>query len=145
MRSPWGHRAFLTGTASTAPEASEHIKSLPGSNGERIGAEELHFYSQWVVRCPRKRPLNETHRKCRSKRWNRPKSVSVSHLTKHRLIKRLQRLLSETRLQACSCKRSLPPKISRLLPGSGSDSGYTSPVEPQSNRSLFLLHHLDMD
>ena len=68
--------------------------------------------------CPRKRPLNETREKCRQKRWSEAKSVSVSHLTKHRLIKPLQRFLSETRFGHRSGQVALPPKIARLLPGS---------------------------
>src|SRR2546426_8302144 len=65
-------------------------------------------------RCPRERPLNETHRKCRQERLNRAKSVSFSHLTKHRLIKRLQCFLPETQLKPCPHYGALPPKISLI-------------------------------
>src|SRR6266446_8665782 len=72
-------------------------------------------------RCPRERPLNETHRKCRQERLNRAKSVSFSHLTKHRLIKRLQCFLPETQLKPCPHYGALPPKISPKLPLSEQD------------------------
>ena len=98
-------------------------------------------------RCPRERPLNETHRKCRQERLNRAKSVSFSHLTKHRLIKRLQCFLPETQLKPCPHYGALPPKISPKLPLSELEGAAISShrvyqqagVGPQ-NIDLFELH-----
>ena len=64
--------------------------ALPGSNREIFGAKELHFTLQWVVRCLRKRPLNETLRKCCQKRLKASPDVSDCRLNKHRLINSLE-------------------------------------------------------
>src|SRR5215813_13166894 len=76
-------------------------------------------YSIMRWRSLRKRPLHETPRKCGRNRLREAKSVSFSHLTKHRLIKPLQPFLPETHLRHRSRYTALPPKIALKLPISG--------------------------
>jgi len=63
---------------------------LSGRNGEIFNVKELHLAPQWVVRCLRKRPLNETRGKVLCQRQKPLSGVSFSHLNKHRLINAIE-------------------------------------------------------
>ena len=91
---------------------------LPGSNREILGVKELRLTPQGVVRCLRKRSLNETLKKCCQKRLKAPPDVSGCHLNKHRLINWLGALVNETHLDHGNPQAVLPPKISPKLPES---------------------------
>jgi hypothetical protein len=102
--------------------------SLPGSNREILGVKELPLAPQGVVRCLRKRSLNETPRKCYPKWLKVSPDVSDCHLNKHCLINSLGVLVAETRLGHERSHMGLPPKISPKLPVSGMKTmnGYTA-------------------
>ena len=91
----------------------------------------------------RKRPLNETLRKCCQKRLKAPPDVSDCRLTKHRLINSLGTFVNETRLG-----RGGPPRLSsaksfskatgkrdgrspRSAPNCGPRGGRTGPPGPR--------------
>jgi NAD(P)-dependent dehydrogenase (short-subunit alcohol dehydrogenase family) len=69
-------------------------------------------------RCPRKRSLNGTLRKCCQKRQKARSGVSYSHLNKHCLINLLEGFIDETGLWHRNTRPGLPPKISPKLPES---------------------------
>jgi len=64
------------------------------------------------------RPLHETLKKYCRRRLKAGADVSSSHLNKHRLINSLTANLDETCPCHINAQAVLPPKISRLLPGS---------------------------
>src|SRR5262252_3113362 len=85
MGSEWGG-VQVTGSSTT----------LSGRNGEIFNVKKLPLAPQWVVRCLRKRPLNETRDKELVQRRKSPSGVSFSHLSKHRLINALAAEINET-------------------------------------------------
>src|SRR5215510_13132084 len=96
--------------------------TLPGSNRAILGAKELYFIPQWVVRCPEKRSLNEPRGKRCQMRQKARLGVSYSHLNKHRLINALEGWIDETCLSHRNTRTGLPPKISPKLPESGGET-----------------------
>jgi hypothetical protein len=66
----------------------------------------------------KKRPFNETLRKC-SQSWLKARAdVSSSHLNKDSLINSLAAYIDETCPRRADAQAVLPPKISPVLPGS---------------------------
>jgi hypothetical protein len=98
-------------------------RRLPGSNREIFGAKELRYTIQAVMNSLKKRPLNETRRKC-SQSWLKARAdVSSSHLNKHSLINSLAAYIDETCPRRVDAHAVLPPKISPVLLGSLSSRG----------------------
>ena len=83
-----------------------------------MNVKELPLAPQWVVRCLRKRPLNETLGKVLFQRRKPPSGVSFSHLNKHRLINSLEEYIDETGLCRENTQTSLPLEISPKVPES---------------------------